>query len=77
MWKWYIMFAQNTNQELIKAFYNSTFICVETNSELSHAAITCKELKIPLALWAKNIFLTTTNLQELYIDTKNRIIYLK
>jgi phosphohistidine swiveling domain-containing protein len=44
------MVAENTNPEFIYAFYKAQFIAVETNSELSHAAITCKELDIPLAL---------------------------
>lgn len=75
MKKDYIMIAENTNPEFIEAFYKASFICVETSSELSHAAITCKELKIPLALWAKNIFLATSNLQKLNIDTKKQTIY--
>jgi phosphohistidine swiveling domain-containing protein len=33
----------------------ASFICVETKSEITHAAITCKELKIPLALGCTDI----------------------
>jgi hypothetical protein len=44
------MIAENTNPEYLNAFYNASFICVDTNSELSYAAITCSELNIPLAL---------------------------
>lgn len=73
---WYIMVAENTNPEFIDAFYKAIFIAVETNSELSHAAITCKELKIPLALWAKNIFFASDNWQKININTKNKTINL-
>ena len=76
MKEWYIMVAENTNPEFIDAFYKASFIAVETDSELSHAAITCKELKIPLALWAKNIFFATKNWQEININTKKKVIYL-
>lgn len=76
MKKDYIMIAENINPEFIDSFYKASFICVETSSELSHAAITCKELKIPLALWSKNIFLATKNWREISIDTVNKIINL-
>jgi phosphohistidine swiveling domain-containing protein len=46
----YIMVAENTNPEFIYAFYKASLILVESSSELSHAAVTCKELDIPLAL---------------------------
>ena len=72
-----IMVAENTNPEFINAFYDSSFICVETDSELSHAAITCKELDIPLALWSNNIFLATDNGQHIKINTNQKIINLK
>jgi len=76
MKKKYIMIAENTNPEFINAFYKASFIAVETASELSHAAITCKELKIPLALGAKNIFLASENEKEININTNNKIINL-
>ena len=72
----YIMIAENTNPEFISAFYKAKFICVETESELSHASITCKELNIPLALWAKGIFLATENGKRIEINTKIKVIYL-
>ena len=74
--KWNIMIAENTNPEYLNAFYNASFICVDTNSELSHAAITCSELNIPLALWAREIFLATTEKQKIKINTQQKIIYL-
>lgn len=72
----YIMVAENTNPEFLDSFYRAKCIAVETDSELSHAAITCRELSIPLALWSKNIFIATSNDIEINIDTKNKIINL-
>ena len=72
----YIMVAQNTNPEFIESFYKAKIVCVETKSELSHACITCKELGIPLALWAKNIFFTSENWKNISINTNKKMINL-
>lgn len=70
-----IMIAQDTNPEFLGAFYKSKCICVETSSELSHAAITCKELWIPLALWARDIFFVTDDGKEIRVNTEEKVIY--
>lgn len=75
--KWDIMVAENTNPEFLQAFYNASCICVETRSELSHAAITCKELNIPLILGAVDIFLSCVDWQNIVIDTIKKEVYIK
>lgn len=71
-----IMVAHNTNPEFIFAFNHAMIICVESDSELSHAAITCRELKIPLVLGAKGIFNATKNWDKISIDTIEKKIIL-
>lgn len=72
--KWNIMIAKNTNPEFLNAFYNAKMVCADTKSELSHAAITCRELKIPLALWCDNLFFSVENNDFITVNTKEKII---
>ncbi|QFR39601.1 hypothetical protein A9Q91_05265 [Candidatus Gracilibacteria bacterium 28_42_T64] len=72
-----IMVAENTNPEFLRAFYNAQCICVETRSELSHAAITCRELGIPLMLGAEGIFFSCQNDDTLEINTVSKKINIK
>ena len=71
---WAIMICKTTHPEFMNAFWKASFVCAETSSELSHAAITCRELWIPLALGAKNIFFAHANGDSIDIDIKKRQI---
>lgn len=73
MKRWDIMLAYNTNPEFLKAFYSAKAVCVETFSELSHAAVTCRELWIPLVLWASWI-MDLGDWQNITIDISQKKI---
>jgi len=71
-----IMISKNTAPQFINWFMKASFICVETKSETTHAAITCKELKIPLALWCVWIRNMLNNWDSITIKTDKKSITL-
>ena len=71
--KWAIMVAYNTNPEYMAAFLSAKAVIVENASQLSHAAITCREFSIPWALGASGCMGFQNN-ATLEIDTQNKII---